>query len=176
MSSHFTSLPSKHFDTGWHYNICLHWQPRTVLLKSRPEYFFFICLIIQSANVCHLGSPWKYSMWHQITNCKMLAGNKLCSGDTYEVEWPLWKKVKGGASGGGGGRSDGFESWQHGTVQRDRHTSHSSLHTFSHRGSQLTSQCFNPSSLQNKGGTAIGGRGPIYTVASKRLLAAHRNL
>lgn len=76
--------------------------------------------------------------------------------------------------GGRGGRGSGFDSWQQGTAQRDKN--HSSLHTLSHRGSQLTSQCFNPSSLQNKGATAIDGRGPIYTLASKRLLAAQRNL
>lgn len=58
----------------------------------------------------------------------------------------------------------------------NRWKNHSGLHTLSHRGSQFTSQCFNPSSLQNKGATAIGGRGPIYTLASNRLLAAQRNL
>lgn len=46
----------------------------------------------------------------------------------------------------------------------------------SHRGSQLTSQGFTPSSLENRGATAIGGGGPSYTVASNTLLAAQRNL
>lgn len=70
-------------------------------------------------------------------------------------------------------------SWQHGNspkTQTGKKKNHINLHTLSHRGSQLTSQCFNPSSLQNKGATAIGGRGPIYTLASNRLLAAQRNL
>lgn len=64
-----------------------------------------------------------------------------------------------------GGRGSGFEQKN----QRSRHT-------LSHRGSQLTSHGFTPSSLENKGATAIGGRGPIYTLASNRLLAVQRNL
>lgn len=53
---------------------------------------------------------------------------------------------------------------------------HSSLHTLSHRGGQLTSQCFSPSSLQSKPATAIGGWDLIFILASKKLLAAHRSL
>lgn len=74
-----------------------------------------------------------------------------------------------------GGEVEGVIGLDHNN-RRDGQKSHSSLHTLSHRGSQLTSQCFNPSSLQNKGATAIGGRGPIYTLVSKRLLAVQKNL
>lgn len=46
----------------------------------------------------------------------------------------------------------------------------------SHRGGQLTSQCFSPSSLQSKPATAIGGWDLIFILASNKVLAAHRSL
>lgn len=46
----------------------------------------------------------------------------------------------------------------------------------SHRGGQLTSQCFSPSSLQSKPATAIGGWDLIFILVSNKVLAAHRGL
>lgn len=86
--------------------------------------------------------------------CLLGLFQKLCRADHFEH--PRWYvvQVMTNRVGVGVGRVEDVGGL---TQPKEIGRNHSKLHTLSHRGSQLTSQCFNPSSLENKGVTAIGG-------------------